>query len=77
MACGLPVVCHNYGGYADWIVHGENGFLFSNSDEARAILGQLIANPRLRGVVGANARRTIEKVYGRDEVEQRLEFYVQ
>jgi glycosyltransferase involved in cell wall biosynthesis len=77
MACGLPVVCHNYGGYADWIVHGENGFLFSRSDEAREILGQLIANPRLRHVVGANARKTIESMYGKDKVDQRLAFYVQ
>jgi glycosyltransferase involved in cell wall biosynthesis len=76
MACGLPVVCHKHGGYSDWIVHGENGFLFSIDDDAREILGQLIANPSLRRSVGENARRTIESMYATEKVEERLQFYV-
>ena len=44
MACGLPVVCHSHGGYADWIKHGDNGFLFDTSDEARDILARLVAD---------------------------------
>jgi len=76
MACGLPVVCHRHGGYADWIASGENGFLFSTDDEARNILDQLIANPSLRRSVGANARQTIEGMYAGDKMEERLQFYV-
>ena len=76
MACGLPVVCHRHGGYADWIVSGENGFLFSTDDEARKILDQLIANPSLRRSVGANARQTIEDMFAGDKMEERLQFYV-
>jgi glycosyltransferase involved in cell wall biosynthesis len=76
MACGLPVVCHVHAGYSDWIVHGVNGFLFSVDDEAREILGQLIANPSLRRSVGENARRTVESMYATDKVEERLRFYV-
>jgi glycosyltransferase involved in cell wall biosynthesis len=76
MACGLPVVCHEHGGYADSIIHGQNGFLFSTDEEAREILGQLIANPSLRRSVGENARRTIESMYAAEKVEERLQFYV-
>ncbi len=76
MACGLPVVCHRHGGYADWIVHGENGFLFARDDEARDILDMLIANPSLRRSVGSNARRTVEAMYAQDKVDERLRFYV-
>lgn len=75
MACGLPVVCHNYGGYSDWIVHGENGFLFSSDDEARTTLNDLIANPSLRRSVGAKARRTVESMYAEDKLDERLRFY--
>jgi glycosyltransferase involved in cell wall biosynthesis len=75
MACGLPVVCHRHGGYADWIVSGENGFLFSTDDEARKILDQLIAKPSLRRSVGANARQTIEDMYADDKMEERSQFY--
>jgi len=75
MACGLPVVCHRHGGYADWIVSGENGFLFSTDDEARKILDQLIAKPSLRRSVGANARQTIEDMYAGDKMEERSQFY--
>jgi glycosyltransferase involved in cell wall biosynthesis len=76
MACGLPVVCHSHGGYADWIVSGQNGFLFSTDDEARKILDQLIANPSLRRSIGANARQPIEDMYAGDKMEERLQFYV-
>jgi glycosyltransferase involved in cell wall biosynthesis len=75
MACGLPVVCHRHGGYADWIVSGENGFLFSTDEEARKILDQLIAKPSLRRSVGANARQTIEHMYAGDKMEERSQFY--
>lgn len=75
MACGLPVVCHRHGGYADWIVSGENGFLFSTDDEARKILDQLIAKPSLRRSLGANARQTIEDMYADDKMEERSQFY--
>jgi glycosyltransferase involved in cell wall biosynthesis len=75
MACGLPVICHKHGGYADWIVHGENGFLFSTSDEAREILDRLVSDPQLRRSVGANARRAIEAIYASDKMNERLEFY--
>jgi glycosyltransferase involved in cell wall biosynthesis len=76
MACGLPVVCHSFGGYADWIHNGENGFLFDTPDEARDILDQLRADPDLRRRVGHNARTTVEGMYSALAQEERLAFYL-
>lgn len=76
MACGLPVVCHAHGGYADMICHGENGFLFHTTDEARALLTHLIANPALCLQVGAAARQTARQVYAPDAQARCLAFYL-
>ena len=76
MACGLPVVCHSHGGYADWIKHGDNGFLFDTSDEARGILARLVADAPLRRRIGFNARRTVEDMYSPAAEAERLAFYL-
>jgi glycosyltransferase involved in cell wall biosynthesis len=77
MACGLPVVCHSHGGYADAIHHGKNGFLFGTTEEAQELLAKLIADPALRAKVGANARKTVEELYSEAAQEQRLAFYLE
>ena len=76
MACGLPVVCHSHGGYADWIKHGDNGFLFDTSDEARDILARLVADAPLRQRIGFNARKTVEDIYSPTAEAERLAFYL-
>lgn len=76
MACGLPVVCHRHGGYADVVRHGENGYLFDTSDEALAILAELIAQPALRAKIGAAARRTVEQLYSPEALDARTAFYL-
>ncbi len=77
MACGLPVVCHSYGGYAEHIKHGENGFLFETTEQARKILRELKADSELRARVGVNARQTVEQLYSKQALEIRLDFYLQ
>jgi glycosyltransferase involved in cell wall biosynthesis len=77
MACGLPVVCHSHGGYADAIRHGENGFVFDTTEQAQTILALLIANPALRATVGANARKTVEAMYAETAMQERLRFYLE
>jgi glycosyltransferase involved in cell wall biosynthesis len=77
MACGLPVVCHSHGGYADHIRHGENGFLFETTEQAHQILRELKADSELRARVGANARKTLERLYSKQALESRLDFYLQ
>lgn len=76
MACGLPVVCHAHGGYAEAICHGSNGFLFDSTEEAQAIIAQLIANPALRATTGASARKTVESIYSEQASDERLAFYL-
>lgn len=76
MACELPVVCHRRGGYAEWIRHGENGFLFDSTDEARGIVRSLMADPSLRASIGARARETVESMYSSEAVERRTRFYL-
>jgi glycosyltransferase involved in cell wall biosynthesis len=76
MACALPVVCHRRGGYAEWIRHGENGFLFDSTDEAREIVASLMADPSLRVSIGARARETVESMYSSEAVERRTRFYL-
>jgi glycosyltransferase involved in cell wall biosynthesis len=74
MACGLPVVCHRHGGYADHIRHGENGYLFDTTDQAAAILTQLQHDPDLRARIGANARRTVEALFSPEALQARMLF---
>ncbi|WP_250450931.1 glycosyltransferase family 4 protein [Caballeronia sp. ATUFL_M2_KS44] len=76
MACGLPVVCHRRGGYAEWIRHGENGFLFDTTDEARRLVGALLADRALRVSIGEAARRTVESIYSDDALRARADFYL-
>ncbi|WP_244813866.1 glycosyltransferase family 4 protein [Caballeronia sp. Lep1P3] len=76
MACALPVVCHRRGGYADWIRHGENGFLFDTTDEARRLVDALIADPALRESTGKQARRTVEAMYSDEALRRRADFFL-
>ncbi len=75
MACALPVVAGRPGGYADHIVHGENGFLFDTNEEALALVLRLRDDPALRARVGANARRTVEQMYSDEWRRGVVEFY--
>ncbi|UCI32879.1 glycosyltransferase family 4 protein [Mesorhizobium sp. B4-1-4] len=75
MACGLPVVSHSHGGYADHIRHGENGYLFETTQQAAAILAELKTDPALRARVGRKARQTVEELFSPQALRQRLDFY--
>lgn len=76
MACALPVVCHRHGGYAEWITHGENGFLFESNEEAAQIVHALRHDAALRQRVGQAARATAERMYSPQALMQRARFYV-
>lgn len=56
MLCGLPVVCHRQGGYAEVIEHGVNGFLFDTDEEAFEIISSLRNNADLRQAIGQKAK---------------------
>lgn len=76
MATGLPVVAHKNGGYAEWIVHGKNGFLFETEEEAFNIILFLKNNPAVRQKIGSAARKTVEDVYSQKHLDEIIQFYV-
>jgi glycosyltransferase involved in cell wall biosynthesis len=76
MACGLPVVCHESGGYAGIIDHGRNGFLFKSQQEALEILLLLKEDQPLREKVGRAARRTAEKLFSAAVRSELAELYL-
>src|SRR5215212_9398072 len=76
MACGLPVVCHNRGGYVEWIDEGRNGFLFESQQEALEILLLLKEDPALCEKIGRAARRTAEELFSADVRSEIGEFYL-
>lgn len=76
MACGLPVVCHRRGGYAEIIDHGHDGFLFDDEEEAVRILMALKENPHWRHEVGKAARRKVESIYSPQQLQSLRDFYL-
>ena len=76
MACGLPVVCHNRGGYTEYIHHGQNGFLFDTQQEALEILLRLKEDRRLRERIGKAARETAEELFSSARRADIVEFYL-
>lgn len=75
MACGVPVVAEDRGGYASFIKNGQNGFLFRNNEEAFAQIMDLRENPPLRAEITENARRTVEEMYSSSNLSEIAEFY--
>src|SRR5215213_7303913 len=76
MACGLAVVCHERGGYTEWIEDGHNGFLFDTQQEALKTLLKLKEDPELRERVGKEARRTAEELFSEAVRSEIVEFYL-
>ena len=76
MACGLPVVCHESGGYARIIDHGRNGFLFDTQQEALEILLMLKEEPELRETIGRAARATAEELFSSAVRSELAELYL-
>lgn len=76
MACGLPVVCRNHGGYVDAIDHGCNGFVFDTQQEALEILLRLKEDLKLRESIGRAARKTVEELFSHDRRLKVIEFYL-
>jgi len=76
MACGLPVVCGRRGGYAEYIVHGVNGFLFDTSVEALALIRTLRDDVALRERIGRAARVTVEQLYAGSAWRQKQAYFL-
>lgn len=75
LACGLPVVAHRRGGYAEYVHPGENGFLFDTDDEALARILALRDDPELLAAMKRGARASAEALYGEEALSEIVEFY--
>jgi glycosyltransferase involved in cell wall biosynthesis len=75
MACGLPVVCGNEGGYTEEIINGVNGFLFNSNSDGMKMITNLRNDPDLIGRTAKAARLTIENMYSAEELEKMRLFY--
>ena len=76
MACGLPVVCHNRGGYVTSIDHGRTGYLFETNAEAKSIMQQLRDERAVADRIGTAARAAMEAMYSPAERAKVIEYYL-
>jgi glycosyltransferase involved in cell wall biosynthesis len=76
MACGLPVVCANRGGYVEVIENGWNGFLFDTEVEAFETIQRLRSDASLRRAVGRAARETVESLYSPLRRHETVNYYL-
>ena len=76
MACGLPVLVHSAGGYAQAIKHEVNGLLFNTSDEAARLVRRLVDEPGLRQRLGEEARRSVCELLSSSEIKRVIAFYL-
>lgn len=72
LACGLPIIAHESGGYTDWIAQGKNGYIFSSQEEAYELVQQLKNSPRDCETMALAARRTAERESGGVRLENYL-----
>jgi glycosyltransferase involved in cell wall biosynthesis len=77
MACGLPVVCHQHGGYTEVIESGRNGFLFGTDAEALALIRRLRSDHRLRESIGCAARETVLQLLSPERRQAMADFYLE
>lgn len=76
LACGLPVIAHESGGYTDWIVQGENGYIFSSQEEAHELVQKLRDDPRQCAAMSQAARATAERESGGARLENYLNWLI-
>ena len=75
MATGLPVVAHTSGGYAAYITHGTDGFLFETAEEAHRLIERLRHDRTLCLTIGKAARQRVETLYGPEATQAMIDFY--
>jgi glycosyltransferase involved in cell wall biosynthesis len=65
MACGLPIICYNYGGQTDFLRDQESGYLLplNDVDVFAERCEWLVGSPELRKTMGASNRQRVEEYY--------------
>lgn len=76
MACGLPVIASAVGGYAQAITNGKDGLLFRTTEEAVDMVRRVATDPTLRERLGAEARRSAERLLSESAMARIVAFYL-
>lgn len=76
MACGVPVVAENRGGFTHLIEDGENGFLFQGNEDAFQKVMRLRNEPELRSAMSAKARESMVAYYSPEAQAEMAEYYL-
>ena len=76
MACGLPVVVGEKGGFQEAVVEGINGFYFSTNATACRRLNELRTTPQLYARISKSAREYAASAMDPDKVQEQLDFYL-
>ena len=76
MACGLPVVVGEKGGFQEAVVEGINGFCFSTNATACRRLHELRTNPQLYARISKSARAYAANAMEPDKMQEQLDFYL-
>lgn len=76
MACDVPVIAINEGGYKETIVSGKTGLLVNpNAQEVANAIKKLLTDDQLRKTLGRNGRIHVKKNFSwRKHVDQLLKF---
>jgi glycosyltransferase involved in cell wall biosynthesis len=77
MACSKPVIARRNMGSRDLIVHGKNGYLYSDKKELESYLQLLLLDKPLRTEIGDNARKCIESNYSTTKIANQYESMLQ
>lgn len=73
MACGIPVIAIEEGGYKESIINNKTGFLISrNPNQLYDKINLIINNEKLRSEMGKNARENILKNWTWDKSVKRF-----
>ena len=75
MACEVPVVAENRGGYTQFVRDGMNGFLFDTNDEAFEKIIRLRDDKGFSQAIGEAARQSIVELYSSEARAEMVEFY--
>jgi glycosyltransferase involved in cell wall biosynthesis len=65
MACGLPVVCYDFGGQTDFLSNDKTGYVIklNDFDEFVSRCKRLISNPGIRKSIGEHNTKSVEDYY--------------
>lgn len=70
MANGCKVIARNSGGTTDFIVHGENGYLFNTDEECAQYIKQIVENPQDNIV--ENAIKTVNERFTEEVFKKKI-----